>query len=161
MRSTKELFLSKVKKGRKCWLWTGYKMKNGYGVGWHSGLQEKMLAHRLSWIIYNERAPADMCDCHTCDNPGCVNPKHLFLGTRSDNMQDCSRKGRLGGAVTGGEAQPTAKLTWEAVRKIRLLRGKKTQKQIADDFFVTEKTIGRIHRFEFWVEPSESWESVN
>ena len=162
MPSTKQLFLSKAKRGKKCWLWTGYRMNNGYGVGWHVTHKKKILAHRLSWMIYKGGAiPKGMCVCHRCDNPGCVNPKHLFLGTYSDNMLDCSKKGRLGGAWSGGEAHRTAKLTWDGVRKIRALLGKKTQKEIGAQFGVTAKTIGRVHRNEFWQEPSESWEGRN
>lgn len=69
-------------------------MQRGYG-----GLTVRgkfTTAHRISWALFNGRYPKKQMDiCHTCDNRKCINPKHLFIGTRSDNMMDCSRKGRL------------------------------------------------------------------
>lgn len=77
-----------------CWNWKGSKVNGGYGIG-HLPGTGYVLAHRLAahlWLGY------DLADtrivCHKCDNPACFNPKHLFIGTRKDNMQDCVRKGR-------------------------------------------------------------------
>jgi len=83
---------------RGCMIWSGYKNKQGYG---HlRGFDEKMiLAHRFSYALHFGPFDSSLCVLHHCDNPSCVSPEHLFLGTRKDNMQDCSRKGRIGGTA--------------------------------------------------------------
>ena len=75
-----------------CWQWQ-LALRNTYGVMKYSGKNES--AHRLSYLAFRGKIPDGLLVCHTCDNPACINPKHLFLGTHSDNMQDCSKKGRL------------------------------------------------------------------
>lgn len=81
-----------------CWLWAGYRNACGYGavrVG-----RSVMLAHRVAWELSGRELPefngfTISSICHRCDNPACVNPEHLFLGSFSDNLSDASRKGRL------------------------------------------------------------------
>ena len=90
-----ERFWSKVEKSDGCWLWTGATVGRGYGVLLYRDSRTLKLAHRISWeICRGEVPPSDLFVCHTCDVPACVNPDHLFVGTRSANMQDASRKGR-------------------------------------------------------------------
>ena len=74
-----------------CLMWQGALQPNGYGRFKMHGKAE--LAHRVAWMLAHGKEP-DKQVCHTCDNPGCVSPEHLFVGTQSDNMQDCVRKGR-------------------------------------------------------------------
>jgi len=76
----------------KCWLWTGSFFDSGYGR-FFSGYQA-FRAHRLSYFLFNGRLPENLLICHLCDNPACVSPKHLFLGTCKDNMKDRDVKGR-------------------------------------------------------------------
>ena len=92
-------FWARVKKEgqNECWNWTKAKhtQKNffRYGIVWWNG--KKYYAHRAAWIITNGKIPKEMNICHHCDNPMCVNPSHLFLGTQKDNVQDCKNKGRF------------------------------------------------------------------
>lgn len=82
-----------------CWEWQAGRQKDGYGVFWNgerrpSGSNIFMLAHRWSFEHHVGPIPDGMCVLHRCDNPPCVNPAHLFLGTQRANVQDCIAKGR-------------------------------------------------------------------
>ncbi len=89
-----ERFDAKVVKGEKCWIWMAHKNNKGYGVIHFNG--KVTLAHRIAYTHSNGVIPDGMKICHTCDNPPCVNPQHLFLGTQMDNLRDMAKKGRWG-----------------------------------------------------------------
>ncbi len=84
--------MGKVSIGDSCWEWTGAKESAGYGRIKNAG--RTMSAHRVSWELHNGPIPAGMLVCHRCDNPPCVRPSHLFLGTQADNAIDRERKSR-------------------------------------------------------------------
>ena len=87
-------FWGLVDKTAGCWLWVGYVNNCGYGRLRPAHSQPKVGAHRLSWELTNGPIPDRMCVLHKCDNPACVNPEHLFLGTVQDNVNDMRQKGR-------------------------------------------------------------------
>lgn len=150
-----EKFWARVKKAEPedgCWEWTGSRLPSGYGrfyPAWKVGLY----AHRVSWEMANGREiPYGLEVLHACDNPSCVRPDHLSVGTRSDNMQDMLAKGRGGDVGSPGERHPHRKLTAGQVREIRARwkAGGIRQQELADEFGVTKTNIGLIVRRVAW-----------
>jgi hypothetical protein len=94
--SLEDRFWAKVDKSGECWVWTGSRNWAGYGyLGAVRGHGRQLAAHRVSWELANGSIPEGLHVLHHCDNPPCVRPEHLFVGTRSDNLSDAGRKGRL------------------------------------------------------------------
>lgn len=77
-----------------CWEWTDYRLPFGYGRIYDGATRRMLLTHRVSYELHHGPIPDGLIVRHTCDNPPCVNPDHLELGTRVDNMQDCVQRGR-------------------------------------------------------------------
>lgn len=139
----------KVQKGQpdECWPWTGRRNAQGYGttkVG-----NNFWLVTRLIWTWQHGEIPEGMCVLHRCDNPTCVNPAHLWLGTRTDNNRDRDRKGRYHGGR--GERQWKAKLTETDVKAIRQAgaNGIATGK-LAAQFSVSTSTIRYVVQRTTW-----------
>lgn len=128
-----------------CWLWTGCRAGNGYGRMSVGGRQRP--AHRIAWTIANGPIPEGLFVCHTCDNPPCVNPAHLFLGTHRENMKDMASKGRS----TAGERHPKAKLTEADVREIRhLCGGGMPQRRVAAQFGLCQQHVSELAAGKVW-----------
>ena len=148
--SLQERFWNKVlKKSKKdCWIWNGYKDSSGYGLLTISkGRREG--AHRASWIVHFGEIKNNLHVLHHCDNPSCVNPKHLFLGTNNDNIADRIKKGR----TREGEKNANAKLTYESANIIRELYENRnlSQTSLAKEFCLCTATINHIIRNKIWV----------
>lgn len=97
----------------QCWEWTASRDKNGYGYFHPRGIKSRIRAHRYSWILAHGEIPDALGVLHRCDNPKCVNPTHLFLGTNTDNNADCRNKGRnsWGTPDTRGQANGQCRLS--------------------------------------------------
>jgi len=126
-------FFSKFIKGREdeCWIWQAGTTTDGYGRIKIEGITR--FAHVVSYEIHKGTTNG-LCVLHTCDNPPCVNPKHLFLGTNTDNMQDCSRKGRTRSLITNEQVLE--------IRRLDLLGF--SHHQISELFGVTRSCISKI-----------------
>jgi hypothetical protein len=157
-------FWSRVSKSDGCWLWTGATGK-GYGNFMVRG--KVIRASRFSYALHKGEI-GDMYVCHRCDNPTCVNPDHLFLGTAADNLQDAIQKGRFPVArdmvkvraaleATGtwfknGEDHPGVRLTESGVVDIRRLHASGvSQHELARRYGVARKTISHVVYRRTWV----------
>lgn len=155
--TVRERFIDKVDKLSSvngCWLWTGNVTSSGYGkVGLGSTSSGDVLAHRLSWeLVNNKPVPKGMYVLHHCDNPLCVNPNHLFVGSQADNIQDMLAKGRCRHPNPArGERNGNSKLTESQVIDIRvLLASGKSALSIGKLYGVCHSTILDIRNRVIW-----------
>lgn len=134
-------------RGDSCWEWTAGKDQQGYGMFYANHKTYK--AHRVSYFLHYGEFDLSLCVCHKCDNPSCVNPSHLFLGTVTDNNSDRHNKGRSKNKPTPGMSHNMAKLTDRAVLDIRS-RVDVLQKELAQKYGVSVATISRIQAGKTW-----------
>ena len=144
--TTPERFWSLVRQSvlnDACWEWLGRKDEKGYGrIGF--GGKPNRRAHRVAWETQRGSIPEGQCVLHRCDNPGCVRPSHLFLGTQAENIADRHKKGR-DNAAKAGSKHFKAKLTDAQVREMRALHGRGwTQQRLADRFGVSRGNVSKI-----------------
>lgn len=147
------LFWKKVdkKESDDCWEWTGWRHPCGHG---QLRINKKAIySHRFSMELYlGLEIPGDKKVCHSCDNPSCVNPAHLFIGTQKDNIQDMLGKGR--GLV--GSKNGHAKVTEDDVRQIRrLYKSGWTNGRLAREYKISTATVHGIVMYKSWKHVSD------
>lgn len=128
----------------ECIIWKGAKLKGGYGVVQFEGRTQT--AHRVAYKKEHGDIPEGMVIMHLCDNPSCVNPAHLRLGTQAQNRKDCVNKGRAN--CSSGEAHYNAKLTAAIVLEIRSSTLNNTQ--LANIYGISRRTISDARRGKTW-----------
>lgn len=140
-------FWEKVNKSGECWTWTRSKNSDGYGNISINGKLDK--AHRVAWILTNGEIPNKLHVLHTCDNPSCVNPNHLYLGNHQDNMRD--KRNRKRGRGQNGEKCHLSKLTENQVKEIRELSSTGiSYKDLSKKFNVSYQNIREIVIHKTW-----------
>jgi hypothetical protein len=128
-----------------CWIWRGTINNAGYGITSDNG--RKKLAHRAMRELVGRPIPPGMDACHSCDTPACINPDHIFAGSRADNMRDAARKGR----TRRGEQVSSAKLSASVVRQMReLFAAGVRQARIAERFGVDPRHVHAVVRGHLW-----------
>ncbi len=136
-------FWARVSKGDGCWLWTGHISTNGYAQIWvmYDGRGHTIPASRVAYLLEHGALDRELLVCHTCDNPPCVRPSHLWQGTTAQNIEDCARKGRR--APHAGEGHWRAVMTAVTVEaaRARYAAGGVTQKRLAFEAGVSKEVM--------------------
>lgn len=118
--SPAEAFKKYAVKSDGCWSWVGTVDQHGYGQISNGRNKSRLKAHRVSYELHKGPIPKGLHVCHSCDNPNCVNPDHLWVGSAKDNARDRAAKGRSGPRHVAGEKNPAAIIRADMVPLIRL-----------------------------------------
>lgn len=145
-----ERFWTHVEKSQNCWNWKSRTSPFGHGM-FSLAKNNAVFAHRYSWYLSNGEIPDGMQVLHKCDNPRCVNPNHLFLGTQADNVNDMVSKGRAKGGVLKGSDNPKAKLTEGQTEEIkdRYAQGENAR-SIYEEYKISKAHFYRIINGNAW-----------
>lgn len=155
-KTTQQRFWEKVERRGidDCWFWQASIVGSGYGYFRAEG--RMVYAHRYAYELRHGFIPEGLYILHHCDQPGCVNPKHLYAGTLADNTRDMldRKRGRPGSSP--GEKNASAKLTWAQVKEIRKRhRSGESRQDLADEFGVSPLTIWEIATGRTWKQKGE------
>jgi len=124
----------------ECWIWSGSTNRKGYGSFGYGPKCKPIGAHRVSYLIFNGSIPDKLQVLHKCDTPSCINPKHLFLGTHQENMNDMVSKGRANRQI--GENNKGAKLTKAQAEEIKI--STLTTKELVIAYNISKSAVLRI-----------------
>lgn len=140
-----------------CWIWQKFKDKDGYGFIRVNGVRQR--AHRYSYLIFVGDIPDGMVVCHKCDNPSCVNPNHLFVGTKKDNTQDMFAKGRNGKFDRlKGSKHPNTSLNETDV--LSIFHSSKSYSALSKQYGVGKSSIARIKHGKTWAHITQDTQNV-
>lgn len=153
--SDKCKILNRHKKVNGCWEWQGKLSSEGYGSFQEiiDGIKTEISTHRRSYELFKGKIPEGMQICHTCDNPSCCNPEHLWAGTPSENTQDMLKKnrGRHRLLNSNKRANSAGKITEDQVREIReLYRNGSLQKELQEKFKLSQSQVSGIVTYRCW-----------
>ena len=154
-KTPEERFWEKVDKSDECWVWTGYRNRQGYGnfsVRGENNTFTSTRAHRYAWQLVNGDIPTGMFVCHRCDTPSCVRPDHMFLGTQKDNLRDAVAKGRHASQRNHYHGKTHRKLSAAKVLAIRAAyTGRYGQMtEMAREYGVVPNTIRHVLIRKIW-----------
>ena len=150
-KTIKERLLEGVSENEKgCWIWNGAKTEKGYGAIHYAGKRAR--THRIAYEVFVGPIPDGHMVCHSCDEPSCLNPSHLWTGSAAENTNDMVRKGResfrFKEQPVFGKKHHNAKMDDQSVRSIR--SSNKTQVELAEIYGVSQGTISKIQRGDAW-----------
>ena len=148
LKTRTQRFEEKIDKSGECWTWTSAVGTRGYGIFWHGSERKSVFAHRYAYELANGVIPdAGLVVMHSCDNPKCVNPAHLSVGTVQDNAIDASLKNRIAYGERNGGGR---KLKESQVAEIKATAGKVSCTVAAKLFSVSSQTIKAIRKGRIW-----------
>jgi hypothetical protein len=143
-----DLFWPKVAVGHpdECWEWLGHRRQSGYG--WFNARGRPTNAHRVAYALAKGPIPDGAFVCHSCDNPPCCNPRHLWLGSPAENTKDMDRKGRRTFSTKIGAENHNAKLNAEVA--LEIVSSNLSNKALSKKFGVTPSAINNVRKGKAW-----------